>query len=1024
MNYSNTAERYRLTREIAEEGIILLKNKNNLLPIGKEKVAVFGRTQVDTIKCGTGSAFCQSEYEINVLQGIRNAGIAVDEVLAEKYIAWTQSKENAIPSYGVWGSGAHVNPEMPVTRDEVRDAALRGCEKAIVVFGRTAGENDDVVVMEGDFLLSPEEKLLLESVCHDFSRVIVVINSGNLLDLSFTEREEIGAVVLLNLPGMEGGNALGNILSGRVSPSGKLTDTIARHYGDYPSSKLFGAKAGIVQNYDEDIFVGYRYFETFPYAKSRVLYPFGHGLSYTTFAINCTHFECDKSVNGNIRAVISVKNTGKCAGKEVVMLYTASPKSALGTPSVELRAFEKTRLLAPGEEAYLTLSVPIAEMASFDDTGILGTPDAWVMAEGEYTIYMGNRIDSLTRIGAFENAETTVIKTCVHMDTELSERLKADGSYEKLDCIPPDPSLGTPIPAIGKCSISADAYFACSGDYDALEAGDTVTYRLSISAAGPYRVCFEAEKHTDLEITLNGLPLADAADYYKGAEIVLPIGSAELAFKVKSDGKFGLRAITLEKNNEPISIAAEGVSYIEGGKYTECALWVVNKVFKDTEGLKSGRGLIRMHTPGRYAMYRLNVERAGFYDIRLRYSNGHPAMDLRDTFSFLVSNVKQEIEKVTLEHTTDDAPVFRTSAPIRLALPNGEAYVKIVSVTTTSPFLAYLELTPSTREDVSVEKRDTEQTEKDTNISDIHDYSRKVLPVERAEYDFRDVIEGKRTMGDFVDHLTDEELALLSCGNSDANGKIGALAHLGIPETSWADGPVGLRLDTTTTVYPSGTMVASTWNRSLAKELGRAIGCEANQCTVDVWLAPAINIHRNPCCGRNFEYDSEDPFVAGEIASAIVNGVQEYNVAATVKHFAANNTEYQRMRSNSRVSARALREIYMKAFEIVIKKSNPYSIMTSYNHINGIKVCEDPVICRGVIREDFGYRGVLMSDFSNDSIHIKELAAGHDLKMHFGDPKGVTAALADGTLDRESVKASVTRNLEMIAKTSVKNGAV
>ena len=163
----------------------------------------------------------------------------------------------------------------------------------------------------------------------------------------------------------------------------------------------------------------------------------------------------------------------------------------------------------------------------------------------------------------------------------------------------------------------------------------------------------------------------------------------------------------------------------------------------------------------------------------------------------------------------------------------------------------------------------------------------------------------------------------------------------GGPEAYWSDGSVGYRQNYKVTVYPSSTMVASTWNTALAREFGRAIGVEGNMYNADAWLAPAINIHRDPCCGRNFEYMSEDPYVTGAIAAEIVKGVQEFSVAATVKHFAANNTEYQRMKSNSRVSARALREIYMKAFEIIIKKAKPFAIMTSYNHINGIKVSEN-----------------------------------------------------------------------------------
>lgn len=1018
MNYKNKAERYRLTREIAEEGIVLLKNKDGILPLGKEKVAIFGRTQINTIKCGTGSAFCLSEYEVNILDGIQNAGIQLDEPLKEQYVAW--EKENPIPSFGVWGSGSHIHPEMPITPEEVEAASLRGAEKAIVVLGRTAGENDDVVYMEGDYMLSSEEKQLMESVCRYFNKVIVIVNSGNLIDLSFTERDEIKAVLLLNLPGMEGGNALGNILAGKVSPSAKLTDTIARHYGDYPCSYEFGARSGIIQNYNEDIFVGYRYFETFPYMKNSVLYPFGHGLSYTNFEIKCAHFECDKDTSGKARAVISVKNTGKRAGKEVVMLYTSSPASALGTPAFELRAFDKTELLEPGEESYLSLVIPISDMASFDDTGVLGTRDSWVMAAGEYGIYLGNNVEKLTKIGAYENPETKVIKTCVHMDTELPERLKADGSYEKLPCISPDPNLGFPIEPNKPNRIPAHGFYSCDGDIEYLHAGEKVTYRLSVSAMGMYRTHFHVIPNieADYEILLNGLPMIEAEAHYKGAEIILPMGTTEITFCAKKDGKFAIRSITLEKNDEPTVVDATDASYMQGGRYVEAALWVFNKPYYDPDGvIKSGRELARMHTPGRYAMYHLNVKKAGYYDVRLRYENRHPDLNLSDTFSFLVSNVTQDIEKVVLTHTGKGH--YNTSDPIRLAFPKGDVFLSIVSVSSVTPRVAYFEFSPCTRTDVKIEARAKEALVTGMVGDSIDNYERRPLSERRHGFDFRDVLERKLSMNDFVESFSDEELALLSCGN--AEGRIGYMPTRGIPEARWSDGPVGLRLNENTTVYPSGTMLASSFNTALARELGRAIGEEAHQYNIDVWLAPAINIHRNPCCGRNFEYNSEDPVVSGEIASAIINGVQEKDVAATVKHFAANNTEYQRMRSNSRVSARALREIYMRGFEIVIKKSNPYSIMTSYNHINGTKVCEDPVICRGVMREDFGYLGVLMTDFSNDSVHVKELRAGHDLKMHFGDTRSVVRALGDGSLPRETVRKSVKRILELLVLTAIQN---
>lgn len=1014
--YNNKAERYLLAREIAEEGIVLLKNENCALPIKDEKTAVFGRTQIDTIKCGTGSAFCLSEYTVSVLEGIENAGITVDEILKEKYAAWTA--QNSIRTFGVWGSGSHLNPEMPITDEEIREASVRA-EKAIVVFGRTAGENDDVIVMEGDFLLSFDEKNLLESVCRHFKQVIIVVNSGNMIDFSFAQREEVKAVVLLNLPGMEGGNALGNILAGKVSPSAKLTDTITRDYGDWPSAEIFGIKSGIVQNYHEDIYVGYRYFETFPYRKDCVLYPFGHGLSYTSFSVKCVHFECgEEKENGEIHAVVSVKNTGDTAGKEVVMLYSSSPESALKTPAKELRAFEKTKLLEPGEEEYLSLSFPIRDMASFDDTGVLGTPDTWMLARGDYEIYLGNNVEQVKAIGVYSHPETTAVKTCTHIDTELSERMLPDGSYEYLDCIPPNLDLGVPVEAMGVNIVSTEEHAVCEGDLSNLREGETVTFRVNVQAMGVYHMHFCAEEPVEYDLFINNVPVPESEVYYEGDELLFPIGPSEIKFRAKKDGKFAITSMSLEKNSKPVPIEGEGYSYVEGGKYNECALWVHNKPFIDPEGaIRHGRCVFRLHTPGRYAMYRLQVKRAGFYDVRLRYHNRHQTVDLRDTLSFMVSNVTQHIEEVTLYHT--EKFEYRTSEPFRLALPQGEVFLNVVSTSTMTPHITYFEFTPSTRAVEIEEYVGGAKPEEEVNISDVDDYGRPPVSKTRHTCDFRSVIDGTLSLDAFVNDLTDEELAVLSCGN--ANGKIGYIPERGIPEARWADGSVGLRLNAETTVYPSGTMLSCTWNPTLAKELGRAIGAEAHEYAVDVWLAPAINIHRNPCCGRNFEYDSEDPFVSGEMASAIINGVQEFNVAATIKHFAANNTEYQRMRSNSRVSARALREIYMRGFERVIQKSNPYSIMTSYNYLNGIKVCEDPIICRDIMRRDFGYTGVLMTDFSNDSDHVKELRAGHDLKMHFGDTRSVVKNLQEGTLSRESVRGSIKRILELLLKTTVKN---
>lgn len=1012
-NYNFLEARANLARTVAEEGIVLLKNEGNMLPFKDEAVAVFGRSQIDTIKCGTGSAFCESEYMVDILTGLENAGINVDRELADMYRAW--SEENGITTMGVWGTGAHYNPEMPMIKDTVKMAATRA-QKAIVVIGRTAGENDDVLVTEGDYLLAADEKKLIERACRYFPEVAIVINSGNLIDLSFTTHDKIKAVVLLNLPGMEGGNALGNVLSGKVTPSGKLTDTIAKSYDDYPSSSYFGKKSGIAQHYHEDIFVGYRYFETFENAKDRVLYPFGFGLSYTTFSITPITFECDKTTDGKVRACVCVKNTGtEFSGKEVVMLYSSSPSEKLGAPKYELRAFAKTKLLAPGEEEILYLSFDIADLASFDDTGILGTADSWVMEKGKFFVYYGNDVKNLTLFGAFLNHEQRVLKTCVHMGTKLKERLTISGEIEQLEVIPHDPAKGIKVNMFTPTTVAADQYFS--------ETENSRTYRLHLFVTGVYTIQMKAKNGMPASVRLNRVPVADPERFFTeaGDETVLNLGTVEYTFFCEEGGALPLVEITLVKNDDPVIISPTETSYIQCGRYTECGLWVANRPFFDEEGaLTHGRALSRMHSPGRYAQYKLEVQKAGRYDVRMRFSNKHDKLDLHDTFSFFVSNVTQNIERVVLEHTTDDEnrPVYATtSKPFSLYLPKGEIFLKVVSKSFKTPITTYFEITPSKRRKGTVVKssdvsEDQKIAENSTAIV------RRQLPEAVGEMDFRHVMCGTLSMDTFVESLSDHELAVLTCGN--AEGWIGYIPEKGIPEAYWSDGPVGLRQPFKVTVYPSSTMVSSSWNVELSREYGRAIGAEANLYNIDVWLAPAMNIHRDPCCGRNFEYHSEDPYVTATIVSAMVEGVQEYGVAATIKHFAANNTEYQRLRSNSRIAARAFREIYARAFERVIRDSDPYSIMTSYNYINGIKSSENPILCKTIIRDEFGFKGVLMSDFGNDSVHVKELMAEHDLKMHFGDPRSVEAALADGSLSRESVRKCVKRILEMISKTAGK----
>ena len=197
------------------------------------------------------------------------------------------------------------------------------------------------------------------------------------------------------------------------------------------------------------------------------------------------------------------------------------------------------------------------------------------------------------------------------------------------------------------------------------------------------------------------------------------------------------------------------------------------------------------------------------------------------------------------------------------------------------------------------------------------------------------------------------------------------------------------------------------------EEIGREGALEVKENNICMWLTPALNIHRSPLCGRNFEYFSEDPFLTGKMAAAKVKGIQAQNIVATPKHLAANNKETNRRYCDSIVSERALREIYLKGFEICVKKSHPKMIMTSYNPINGVHASENAELLQGILRKEWGFQGMVTSDWVNEKDHVKEIKAGNDIKMPLGEPQKLMAALKDGTLKREEIAICVKRILEM-----------
>ena len=296
--------------------------------------------------------------------------------------------------------------------------------------------------------------------------------------------------------------------------------------------------------------------------------------------------------------------------------------------------------------------------------------------------------------------------------------------------------------------------------------------------------------------------------------------------------------------------------------------------------------------------------------------------------------------------------------------------------------------------------------------------------VKNGKYDIIDVVEGQISLDEFISELSVDDLIHLLGGQPNTGAAntfgIGNMPEYGIPSVMTADGPAGVRINpevgVCTTAFPCSTLLACTWNPDIVEAVGHAGGKELKENNLGLWLTPAINIHRSPLCGRNFEYYSEDPFVTGKLAGAMVRGIQSNNVGATLKHFALNNKETNRKNSDSRVSERAAREIYLKAFEMIVKAENPWAVMSSYNIINGYRASENKDLLTGILRDEWGYTGMVTTDWWTCGEHYKETKAGNDLKMGNGYPKRVKEAYEKGAISRDEIETCVKRILNLILK--------
>lgn len=383
-------------------GIVMLKN-DGALPLKQGgTAAVFGRIQLHYYKSGTGSGgMVNVSKVIGITDGLLDAGYKLDEQLLNAYREWDE--QNPFDYGEGWGGEPWSQKEMPLTDELVSGAASRA-DAAIVIIGRTAGEEMDNKLEKGAFLLSDLEEDMLRRVTSAFDKTVVLLNTGGLIDMSFMDRYPVSAVMYVWQGGMVGGAGTAAVLTGEVSPSGKLPDTIAYEISDYPSDKFFGS--GDMDCYGEDIYVGYRYFETF--AKDRVRFPFGFGMSYTSFDITASDFKLD---GDKVTGSVNVKNTGSTPGREVVQIYCSAPQGKLGKPARVLCGFDKTRTLQPGESQILSFEIPLESVASYDDSGVTGHKSAWILEQGGYVFYAGADVRSASEAYSLTLPET-VVRQC------------------------------------------------------------------------------------------------------------------------------------------------------------------------------------------------------------------------------------------------------------------------------------------------------------------------------------------------------------------------------------------------------------------------------------------------------------------------------------------------------------------------------------------------------------------------------------------------------------------------------------
>jgi len=392
-----------VARRAAAAGMVLLKNQANVLPMARVKtVAAFGNTTYNTIPGGTGSGEVNKAYVVSVYQGLENAGYQVDAGVKNAYDQFAQNYRKQMQQQS---RRYYAVPEMPVT-DSLLNATAAHNDIALITIGRNAGEGHDRN-LENNYMLTAEEQQQFKEIADAFhakgKKVIAVLNIGGVIDMKGWQ-DNADAILLAWQPGQEAGNAIADVLSGKVDPSGKLATTFPVNYADVPSAKNFpGTPANKPERvlYEEGIYVGYRYYDSF---NIKPMYEFGYGLSYTDFTLSGLKLS-SKVLNGVVTATVNVKNTGKVSGKEVVQVYISAPAKTIDKPEQELKAFAKTRLLKPGESQTLVFAIRASDLASYHTDS-----SCWITDAGRYILKAGISSHDIKQTANFDVPKTIVVE--------------------------------------------------------------------------------------------------------------------------------------------------------------------------------------------------------------------------------------------------------------------------------------------------------------------------------------------------------------------------------------------------------------------------------------------------------------------------------------------------------------------------------------------------------------------------------------------------------------------------------------